>query len=139
MTAMELRIQRELMTRMDTISQNVTGGLAVTTKYKFGVGEYTMRNGGKATVYEVAKDGTLIGARDINGDGSRVCCEWRDGGVISPFDGHDVDLMPPKRKAWINVAADGFVGRIHKTKEEAEQYSKYRDNFSYCIEIEIPE
>lgn len=106
--------------------------------HTFTPGEYTMRNGASATVYEVTEDGNLIGAY-TNPDGHRRATYWRtDGRHWIPSKHGDYDLLPPVRKLYINIYSDGFCAG-HDTPESARHGRSVSDtSFVACIEVELP-
>ena len=79
----------------------------MTTNRKFGVGEYTMRCGDAATVYEVTAQGKLLGAY-TNGNSGRAATSWKCDGRWLTGTNSDLDIMPPKRKAWLNIYSSDY-------------------------------
>lgn len=73
--------------------------------HEFKPGEYTLRCGDKAKVYEVLDCGRIMGARRCGG-GTWVSCHWLGDGRCCQDGESAFDLLPPEPKTTEDVRQD---------------------------------
>ena len=81
--------------------------------HEFKPGEYTLRCGDEAKVYEVLECGRIMGARRCVG-GTWVACHWWGGGRFCQDGASGLDLAPPEPKTLEYARRDVILEWIAK-------------------------